>query len=352
MSYYYAPNNVRLSVSPSRRVVKGSSVTFSCSSDANPPVAQSGYSLFRDGQFVSKGQSHTIAIIQPNHSGRYYCQAWNNISRGGAKWINSDVVNLDVQYHPMNMTVSMDPANVMEGSSVNLTCSSVANPAADSYTWYKITDSSSSSSSPSSSSELLQVGSGQVLSIPSVEASHTGLYLCQARNRQGENNATEVLLTVGKDNVSLSVQVLSGIGVALFMTFFLLLLLLSFWMKQKTCAEKKTPFDSSFSGRGSTFSSSEDPSNSVYVNIHRFPSSPSPAPAAPDFTPSSHSNSNKELDANTSHEAEVTYSTVTIKPRNPGPPRHRKNSNAPQDSRSAAGENDNSVIYATINKSS
>ncbi|XP_053183600.1 B-cell receptor CD22-like [Scomber japonicus] len=200
LNVQYAPSNVRLSVSPSREVVNGSSVTFSCSSDANPPLAQSRYSLFRDGQFVSSGQSHTIAVIQPSHSGRYYCQAWNNITRGRAKLINSDVVNLDVQYLPMNITVSMDPANVMEGSSVNLTCSSVANPAADSYTWYKRTDSPTSSSSPSSSSQLLQVGSGQVLSIPSVETSHTGLYLCQARNSLGENNAPEVLLTVGKDN--------------------------------------------------------------------------------------------------------------------------------------------------------
>ena len=92
----------------------------------------------------------------------------------------------------MNMTVSMDSPNVVEGSSVNLTCSSAANPAADNYTWYQRTD--------SPNSQLLQVGSGQVLSLPSVEASHTGLYLCQARNRLGDNNSTEVLLTVDSPN--------------------------------------------------------------------------------------------------------------------------------------------------------
>lgn len=92
---------------------------------------------------------------------------------------------------PVNVSVSMDPPPVVQGSSVNLTCSSAANPAADNYTWYRGTVSSSSSSS------MFQVGSGQVLSLPSV-ASNAGLYLCQARNRLGESNSTEVLVTVDK----------------------------------------------------------------------------------------------------------------------------------------------------------
>ena len=91
---------------------------------------------------------------------------------------------------PMNISVSMGPSNVVAGSSVNLTCSGAANPAAESYTWYRRTASSRS---------MLQVGSGQVLSIPSMEASHTGLYSCQARNQLGESNSTEVLLTMREE---------------------------------------------------------------------------------------------------------------------------------------------------------
>ena len=101
----------------------------------------------------------------------------------------------------MNVSVELSQSGQLsEGSSVNMTCSSVANPAADSYTWYK------STGSPSSSSQLLQVGSGQVLSIPSVEASHTGLYLCQARNGLGENNSTKVLLTVDSSDSEYSLH--------------------------------------------------------------------------------------------------------------------------------------------------
>lgn len=83
---------------------------------------------------------------------------------------------------PLN--VSIEVSRPAAGNSVNLTCSSVANPAAD-YTWYR-------GASP------LQAGSGEVLSLLPAEASHTGPYLCRARNSEGENNATEVLRTLDR----------------------------------------------------------------------------------------------------------------------------------------------------------
>ncbi|XP_032374080.1 B-cell receptor CD22 [Etheostoma spectabile] len=286
LSVQYAPRKVKLSMSPS--VVKGSSVTFTCSSDAVPPVTQRGYSLYKDGHFISSGQNHTISDVQPSHGGLYLCQAWNDISWRGIARINSTEVHLDVQYRPENLSVSMDPPHVVEGSSVNLSCSCAANPAADNYTWYR------ASGSGSSFSPLIQVGSGQVLSLPSVEASHTGVYVCQARNPLGQNNSTEVLLALKeKDHGSRSFPILAGFGVLVFVT--LLLLLLLFWLKQRTRAEKK---------------------------VH------------------------------TSYEDEVTYSTVTFKPRNPGPPHHTNSSRVAPDSRFKGGENDNSVIYSSVAKSS
>ncbi|XP_070692054.1 B-cell receptor CD22-like [Pempheris klunzingeri] len=270
-------------MSPSEDVIKGSSVTFTCSSDANPPVTQSGYRLYKDGHLINSGQNHTVSDLQPSHSGWYCCQAWNNISRRGISFINSTEIQLDVQYGPVNISVSMDPPHVVEGSSVNLTCSSAANPAAHNYSWYKRT------ASPSST---IQVGSGQVLSLPSVEASHAGLYLCQARNPLGENNSTDVLLSMKKEEQgSQLLPILAGVGVSLPVTLVLALLL--FWMKQRNHAEKKW-------------------------------------------------NSHLEHDAQTSNGDEVTYSTVTIKPRNSSPPEHINNS------RSKAEENDDTVIYTTV----
>lgn len=72
---------------------------------------------------------------------------------------------------------------------MNLSCSSAANPPAENYTWYRMM------TEPSGSGGL-QVGSGQVLSIPSMEESLSGLYFCQARNQLGEKNSTEVLLAM------------------------------------------------------------------------------------------------------------------------------------------------------------
>lgn len=89
----------------------------------------------------------------------------------------------------MNISISVDPQLFDEGSSVNLTCSSVANPTADSYIWYKMVDSDATSS-------MMQVGSGQLLSLPSVEESHSGVYLCKVRNSLGESNSTQVLLSM------------------------------------------------------------------------------------------------------------------------------------------------------------
>jgi len=93
------------------------------------------------------------------------------------------------------LNVSIDGSHgeyLTEGSNVSLTCSSAANPAADAYTWYR--------SNVSSSNSLLWVGSGQVLTISPVEASHSGLYLCQAQNRLGKSNSTAVMLAVGEES--------------------------------------------------------------------------------------------------------------------------------------------------------
>ncbi|XP_074539282.1 limbic system-associated membrane protein-like [Halichoeres trimaculatus] len=282
LNVQYAPRKVLLSLTPSSSeeeekevIVKGSSVTLTCSSDANPPVRQNGYTLYKDERYISRGENYTISDVQPSHSGLYHCQAWNNISRTGIHSFNSTEVHLDVQFPPVNVKVLMNPSRVTEGSGVNLTCSSSANPTAETYTWFRRPVSSSSSS-------LLQVGSGQMLSLSSVNESHTGLYLCQARNTLGGNNSTETLFDVSRGSLGSSVA--------------------------------------------------EDQFDCVYANISVLPSSPP--------------------QAQTNQGDDVTYSTVTIKSRNPDPS-HMKNENrAGEVSRSRRGGNEESVIYSTLSKSS
>ncbi|MBN3307230.1 CD22 protein, partial [Amia calva] len=74
-----APKDTKVSVSPSGEIVEGSSVTLTCSSNANPPVQN--YTWFKtNGAAVwekGSGQSFTITEISSGDSGQYYCEAHN-----------------------------------------------------------------------------------------------------------------------------------------------------------------------------------------------------------------------------------------------------------------------------------
>ncbi|XP_029959249.1 B-cell receptor CD22-like [Salarias fasciatus] len=324
LSVQYAPVDVRVYMSPQTDIIQGGSVTLLCLSSANPAVVSSGYSLFKDGQLIGSGWLHTISDIQPSHTGRYHCQARNNISRGGADRFSSAPVRLDVQYPPRN--VSVTPRVLVEGGSVNVTCSSDANPAAHSYTWYR----------RDASGPLVQAGSGPVLSLPSATASDAGLYLCKAINRLGASNSSEVLLTLETKQPGLqTLPVLAGVGASL--VVMLMIALLLFWRKQKTAANSKTQFDMRVSGR-SPSSSAEDPSDTVYANVYMTPSSPPPSSAGLEMP---------HYQARSSNEDEVTYSTVTIKPKAFDFP-HQTSDRRGQNSWSASAGNSNSVVYATV----
>ena len=78
---------------------------------------------------------------------------------------------------PKPPTVSVSPSGkIMEGSTVNFTCSSDANPAAN-YTWYK-----ENNDSPKAS--------GQIFTITDIRFEHGGNYYCKAQNRRGDCNTT------------------------------------------------------------------------------------------------------------------------------------------------------------------
>ncbi|XP_058502818.1 B-cell receptor CD22-like isoform X2 [Solea solea] len=284
----YAPNNVTLSISSPANIIRGSSVTFSCSCEANPPVTHEGYSLYKDGQLVSLGQTHTIFDMQPSHSGLYHCRARNSISWMGIDTVNSTEIHLDVQYEPMKVSGSVEPQQVAEGGSVNLTCSSVANPAADNYTWYRRRTHSANSNS-----------------------------ILQARNSVGENNSTEVLLTVETMNQgSQSYLIIAGLA-GLIVIVALVTALLLFW--------KKLRAQNAVSGsrvNGLSSSVREDQLDTIYANIT--------VPSSPPLTP-------------TSDESEVIYSTVTIK--------HKATNVSPHIKSKAEAEEENSVIYAAVAKS-
>uniref|UniRef100_A0A8C5D7P6 Ig-like domain-containing protein n=1 Tax=Gadus morhua TaxID=8049 RepID=A0A8C5D7P6_GADMO len=72
-----APKTPSVIVSPSGEIVEGSSLTLSCSSDANPAA---DYTWFKHGDSVGQsGQNYTITNITSELGGNYYCQAHNAI---------------------------------------------------------------------------------------------------------------------------------------------------------------------------------------------------------------------------------------------------------------------------------
>ncbi|KAM4633822.1 V-set and immunoglobulin domain-containing protein 1-like [Polymixia lowei] len=331
LNVQYGPKKVNLSISTSGDVIKGSSVTFTCSSHANPAVKEMDYSLYKDAQLarLASGQHHIISNVQPSHSGLYYCKAWNDV--------------------PENTSVTVDPpGDVVRGISVNLTCSSAANPAVDNYTWYRWTTGS-----------LVQVGSGQVLYLPSVEPSETGHYLCQAKNSLGENNLTEQLLQIQeKEQANKSLLMLAGVGGTFLVALLVLVIVLWFWKKQRTSAHKQqTVSVSTLNGRGLNSPANQDEPDSLYTNVHYVLSSHPPTPALdiPIYATVQHVPAQMKSDhlgqAAMTQEKEVIYSIV--KPREANSPQHTDNNTAPRDQYidvSKAGEGDDNVIYAAVVK--
>ncbi|KAI1887363.1 hypothetical protein AGOR_G00189530 [Albula goreensis] len=184
LNVQYPPKRTSVSVSPSGEIEEGSSVTLTCSSDANPPVQS--YTWFEKTGAVNSergtGESYTITNIRSEDSGQYYCEAQN---QHGA--LNSTAVTIDVQYPPKRTSVSVSPSGgIEEGSSVTLNCSSDANPPVQSYTWFKKNESG-----------VWQTGSGQNLSFFNFTVWKSGLYYCKAENKHGAQNATAQTIKQG-----------------------------------------------------------------------------------------------------------------------------------------------------------
>ncbi|XP_048008575.1 B-cell receptor CD22 isoform X1 [Megalobrama amblycephala] len=81
LSVLYAPKNTSVLAQPSTVIEAGSSLTLTCSSQANPAVEN--YTWHRintaDAWETRSGPSYTIAEVSARASGQYYCEARNRI---------------------------------------------------------------------------------------------------------------------------------------------------------------------------------------------------------------------------------------------------------------------------------
>ncbi|CAL8294265.1 unnamed protein product [Lota lota] len=213
MDVKYAPKTPSVTVSPSGEIEEGSSVTLSCSSDANPAA---NYTWFKNNQPLvwKPSQPYTFPSVRPEDRGTYRCHAENKYGH-----LSSSSLFMDVKYAPKTPSVTVSPSGeIEEGSSVTLSCSSDANPAAN-YTWFKEHDDSVKES-------------GQNYTITNITSELGRNYYCQAHNAIGLHNSTFLLIKVtSSQTTTVTVRTI----VVLLATILLLVFL---WMRRKRASRK------------------------------------------------------------------------------------------------------------------
>ncbi|KAL6481944.1 hypothetical protein MHYP_G00100240 [Metynnis hypsauchen] len=209
----YGPKSISVSISPSSETMEGSSVTLTCSSDANPPVE---YNWFKGTSLVGKGETYTMKKISSVDSGEYKCRSRNE---HGEKL--SEALTLNVLYPPKSISVSFTfSGETLEGSSVTLTCSSDAT--VQNYTWFK-----EGGSSP--------VGSGNSYSFI-FDSKSSGWYYCVAQNEHGSIKSAAVPVIIKEHSIILYVVV--GVGLCGVAALIAVVFLINKKMKKKRTMEK------------------------------------------------------------------------------------------------------------------
>ncbi|XP_073716274.1 B-cell receptor CD22-like [Misgurnus anguillicaudatus] len=203
-----------LQVETNQRVKEGDSVTLTCKSTCRL-TEETTFIWYRNTQIFTKGiktvNQLRLQSVSRDDSGVYRCDA----VRGSECLLSSPDVYLNVQYPPEKTSASISGSGeIMEGDSVNLTCSSESNPPVQIYNWYKVKETSS-------------VGSGQTYTINNFNSSHSGWFYCEAQNEVGSQRSAAVSVTVtGLQGGLYTVYwIVAGCGGLFFITIFILLLI-------------------------------------------------------------------------------------------------------------------------------
>ncbi|XP_067355864.1 B-cell receptor CD22-like [Channa argus] len=177
---YTGEPGVTLSVTAlSVKVIKAASysgyntVEMQCHSSCDLPGRPS-YIWYNNGQKII-GQTSHIFSGNIKDLGSISCAV-----KGQEKFPSPSV------YPPQLPSVSVSPsAEIVEGSSVTLTCSSDANPAA-SYTWHK----------NNGNLNVHQLNNKLQLVFSSIQSSDYGQYYCEAENKLGRSRSEDINLNV------------------------------------------------------------------------------------------------------------------------------------------------------------
>ncbi|XP_034150368.1 B-cell receptor CD22-like, partial [Esox lucius] len=158
-------------------VTDGDSVNLTCITTCT--LIGHTYIWYRNKQLLTNQEvSLHLNPVSSEDAGNYSCAV------KGLESLPSPEKKLIVTYGPRNTSVSISPSGeIVEGSSVTLTCSSDANPPVDKYTWYKKTVTSPKAS-------------GQSYSINNITYLDRGEYYCVAENKYGRLNSFSVSVVV------------------------------------------------------------------------------------------------------------------------------------------------------------
>ncbi|XP_067456952.1 sialic acid-binding Ig-like lectin 5 isoform X1 [Thunnus thynnus] len=121
----YLPQNITVSVSPSRSVPEDSNVTLTCSSNANPAVRNYTWYSADGGQEIFMGTGSFLKIKAPKAS--FFCKAENDLGAG-----RSNNSQIDIQFAP-KILPSSDCAKPT--GQINCSCESMGNPSPKLH-WY------------------------------------------------------------------------------------------------------------------------------------------------------------------------------------------------------------------------
>ncbi|XP_036931675.1 sialic acid-binding Ig-like lectin 12 isoform X1 [Acanthopagrus latus] len=175
------------------KVEEGTSVSLKCSAPApclsHPPALTWTSSLghiqdsLQESHDRTKVQTSvlTFTASRLHHGQIISCTAVYNKQDGSSQSVSTSLT-ADVSYSPKNTTVSVCPSGpVPENSRVTLTCSSTANPAVRSYTWYR-----------ADGGQETFIGAGHVLNIKA--SRDIGPFFCGAENTigSGRSNISQI----------------------------------------------------------------------------------------------------------------------------------------------------------------
>eukprot|EP00105_Crassostrea_gigas_P021956 XP_011441295.1 PREDICTED: hemicentin-2 isoform X1 [Crassostrea gigas] len=158
-----------------QRTIEGRNLSVTCSYTSGKPTSTIFYWTKADSEFISDNRTLLIPNLGREDSGSYVCIA-ENIYSSGNKGTANATIEIDVQYPPSIQ--AFDTQRPVEGTTLVIPCNVTdGNPAVTSIHWTRVGYSSN------------HYGANYTLS--TVQRSHSGTYICHARNTYYDNSRGE-----------------------------------------------------------------------------------------------------------------------------------------------------------------